>query len=326
MKKMIRLTSVILSVVILLSAISIVVSAEGINYKNFKGFVYTDNDVKDGCVRITNYKGKKTKVTIPKKIKGKKVVQMTGFGKIKQLHIPDGIQVMYIAKAKKLKKITVNKSNKKYSVKNNLLLNKKKTILYGCPRKNTNPKIPSTVKTIEHSAFTGATFEKIKLPNNLKTIGIYAFANCKKLESIELPSKLKNIEGQAFWGCNSLKEVKIPDSVTAMGSFVFGECKNLKKVTLGKGMKYLNDTFFYSKLKEVEIPETVERINGSAFSEFDPIESVYIYNKNCKIYYNEFTEDIIFCAIPENVTIYGYEHSTAQKYAKKNGNEFVVLK
>ena len=322
--------SLILVFILLFSSFSLNTSADGIDYYNYNGFVYITGDYKDKVI-IVNYKGKETNVTIPTEINGRKVLSIVKYGNIEQLHIPDGIEVMYIAKAKKLKKITVNKTNKKYSVKNNLLLNKNKTILYGCPGGNKKPKIPSSVKTIANHAFENAKFKKISLPKGLKTIENNAFENCKKLKSIKFPNKLKKIGSQAFLGCISLKSVKIPDSVKEVNSFAFSECKKLKNVTLGKEIKYLDDAFTYCKsLKEIEIPKTVNQLGAYAFSDSDSLESIYIYNKKCKIYYEKFVADngyaIYTRAIPEHVTIYGYKGSTAQRYAKRNGNKFVILK
>lgn len=325
MKKTMRVLSVLMIVLILISAFSMPASAYGITYYKYKGFVYTDDDVTSkNSVRITNYKGKKTKVTIPTKIKGKKVQSISGYGKIKQLHIPNGIDVLYIAKAKNLKKITVSKTNKKYSVKNNLLLNKNKTVLYGCPRGNSNPKIPSTVKTIDGRAFYGAKFKEITLLQNVKNIGTAAFAYCKKLVDIKLSKALNKIGTEAFTGCTSLKSITIPDSVTSIGIFAFSHCKNLESVKLSENIKFL-DTVFNGceSLKELEIPKSVTKIADMAMYDCKSLEKVYIYNKNCKIYYE--ADGGILNAIPKTATIYGYKGSTAEKYANKNGNIFIEL-
>jgi len=243
----------------------------------YKGFVYSYYDF-DNTVSITNYKGKKTEVTVPKKIKGKKVANITGYGKIKKLHVPNGIRVSYISTAKNLKKITVNKTNKLYTVKNNLLLNNDKTILYGCLSRNKNPKIPATVKTIEVNAFSR---------------------------------------------CKSLKTISIPDSVTVILPSAFSDCKNLKRVKLSKNLKSIHDIFDGCKsLKKLKIPKSVESISASAMFGCDSLEKVYIYNKDCKIFYDK---DFIV-PIPKHTTIYGYKGSRAQKYAKRNGNKFVILK
>lgn len=324
MKKTTRILSVLMIVLILLSVLFTAVGAAEINYSKYKGFVYTDFDASDGCVWITNYKGNKTKTTIPKKIKGKKVESISHYGKIKRLHIPDGITALYIAKAKNLKKITVNKTNKKYSVKNNLLLNKKKTVLYGCPRGNSNPKIPKTVVTIGSDAFYGAKFEKISLPKNVKTIELRAFSHCKNLTDIKFSKKLKKIGNEAFSYCNSLKTITIPDTMTKLGTYAFSYCKNLESVNLSKRLKYLDAVFNgCESLKELKFPESITKIESYALLGCDALEKVYIYNKNCKIYYDPSYE--ISNSIPKSATIYGYEGSTAEKYAKKNGNNFVAL-
>ena len=319
-----KLLSILLVLIIVISCFSVVASSAGMNYKRYNGFVYSDFDAKDGYVIITNYKGSKERVTIPTKIKGKKVQCMTHYGKIKYLHIPDGVEALYIAKAKNLKKVTVSKTHKKYTVKNNLLLNKKKTILYGCPRANTNPKIPKSVKVIASDAFFGAKIKSIKLPNKVKRIETRAFSDCKNLKKITFNKGLKKIGNQAFWKCKNLTSVVIPNSVTQIGSFAFSFCDKLESVKLSNKLKTLSDSFMNCKsLKMLKVPKSVEKIAGEALQCCDSLEKVYIYNPKCKLTID--TDDPLWNSIPETVTIYGYKNSTAQKYAKKIGNKFIEL-
>lgn len=47
--------------------------------------------------------------------------------------------------------------------------------------------------------------KSIKLPKNLKKIGVESFCRCYSLESIELPDTIKVIEQRAFRWCTNLK-------------------------------------------------------------------------------------------------------------------------
>ena len=74
------------------------------------------------------------------------------------------------------------------------------------------------MKTEEELAFDDAetskqwfigdnTITKVVLPEGIKKINQYAFANLTSLEEIVLPSTLESIEYGAFYGCSSLKKV-----------------------------------------------------------------------------------------------------------------------
>ena len=345
--------SLFLVFIFLFSSFSLNTFAGEVSEKyNYNGFVCDNGDYLDK-VDIVNYKGKETNVTIPSEINGRKVWFVVKYGNIEQLHIPDGVEVLNLSKAKKLKKITVNKTNEKYAVKNRLLVSKDGTIVYDCPGAITKPRIPETVTTIGYDAFSGTAIKKITLPKKVKIIEGWAFENCKKLKTVNFNKKIREIGDGAFKGCTSLKSIVIPNSVKEFIGGVFSGCKNLKSVKLSKHTKSLSGTFIGCKslktvkipnkvefiwdntfagctsLKKIKIPKSVKKIGENAFKDCDSLKKIYIYNKKCKIY-EKFVADngyaIYGLAIPKHVTIYGYKGSTAQKYAKKNGNEFVVLK
>ncbi len=52
-----------------------------------------------------------------------------------------------------------------------------------------------------------STITKVVLPEGVKKIGAYAFANLTGLEEIVLPSTLQHIDYGAFYGCTSLKKI-----------------------------------------------------------------------------------------------------------------------
>ena len=56
-----------------------------------------------------------------------------------------------------------------------------------------------------------------RIPDNVTSIGEYAFAHCKSLTNIVIPNSVTSIDERAFWCCRSLTSVVIPDSVTEIG-------------------------------------------------------------------------------------------------------------
>ncbi len=65
-------------------------------------------------------------------------------------------------------------------------------------------------------------------PDQLVTIGTYAFYDCTFLTSIMLPQQITEIEDRAFQGCDRLEEIYIPSSVSIIGEYAFlGSYENL---------------------------------------------------------------------------------------------------
>lgn len=133
----------------------------------------------------------------------------------------------------KLKAINVDKANKKYSSKDGVLYNKKKTELIYYPNRKTTKKytMPSSVKTIAENALTDHPYLQT-LVMSKKITKIYSVCNnMKKLKSVTLPKKVKYIES-AFNNCHNLKKVPtIPSSCKYMSS-AFESTKKKKSITI----------------------------------------------------------------------------------------------
>ena len=142
-----------------------------------------------------------------------------------------------------------------------------------------------------------------KIPDNVTSIGDYAFNYCHNLTSITIPNSVKNIGWQAFSTCH-LNSIIIPDSVisigreafllshfnritignsvTSIGNSAFKQCGNLTSVTfaansslttIGKG------AFAYcDNLMSIIIPDSVSSIGDLAFSDCTNLTSVTIGN------------------------------------------------
>ena len=61
-----------------------------------------------------------------------------------------------------------------------------------------------------------------ELPDNIQTIGAYAFCACSELTAIRIPNGVKTIEEYAFESCTSVKKIVIPTSVTYIGDLALG--------------------------------------------------------------------------------------------------------
>ncbi len=144
--------------------------------------------------------------------------------------------------------------------------------------------LPDSIEFIEEKAFYSCNFSRIELPNGLKQIGKYSFANsplksisipdrvecineglfflCSSLTDVKLPSDLKKIEEASFYFCSSLENIDIPISVSEIEHSCFEGCKKLKKINLPEGLKTIEAQVFNgcSSLEGIDLPETIENM------------------------------------------------------------------
>lgn len=95
--------------------------------------------------------------------------------------------------------------------------------------------LPSSIERVKSGAFWKASNLKnvtfADKGKGLKTIGMYAFADCSSLESIDLSnSSITEIPENAFSNCTSLKTVKLPSTVTKIADDAFANCKKLEEI------------------------------------------------------------------------------------------------
>ena len=95
--------------------------------------------------------------------------------------------------------------------------------------------LPSSVEKVESGAFwKTSNLKNVTFADKgkgLKTIGMYAFADCSSLESIDLSnSSITEIPENAFSNCTSLKTVKLPSTVTKIADDAFADCKKLEEI------------------------------------------------------------------------------------------------
>lgn len=132
------------------------------------------------------------------------------------------------------------------------------------------------VKVIGANAFKD--FKKLKrvtLPDNLTTIGDYAFCNTP-LTSVTLPAKLESIGTKAFDHCQQLTAITIPASVKRMGNEMFVWCTRLTDVTINAAISTLPGRTFQNckNLADIEIPSQIETIGEKAFEGCDQLSAV----------------------------------------------------
>ena len=207
--------------------------------------------------------------------------------------------------------IRVDENNQYYSSEYGFLLNKDKSELIMCPRGK---------KTY--------TYDPVRIPVSVKTIGKCAFENCTHIESLNIPDSVTSIEEQAFYKCTSLKSITIPDSVTSIGQEAFNKCTSLESTIIPDSVTSIGKGAFMNckSLKSVTIPASVTIIGEFAFRYCPNIETVTILNPECTIeYHNNFITNANEGFVNNTAAIKGYKGSTAEDYARELGYSFIAL-
>lgn len=187
---------------------------------------------KDGNVLYTHFKNSSI-VTVPEGVKKLNEGAFRRLNNLTQVHLPQsleriemavfdgcsdihrlefGVNVNYIHprmdQYSGIREVIIDKDNPNYTVENNMILNKEKTVLARliCGTYQ-NVEVPEGVKEISENAFYGDTITNITLPSTLEKLnGVVSIGNLAK---IEIPSSVTEISSNCFSECTSLKQIII---------------------------------------------------------------------------------------------------------------------
>jgi len=135
-----------------------------------------------------------------------------------------------------LEEITVSENNPNFTVVDNVLFTKDKTMLVRFP-----------------SASARTSYD---VPDGVVSIGEYAFRSCGNLKEITLPDTLEYIGESSFRGSGVIS-ITIPDSVTRIGALGFSGANSLKYLFIGSGVEYIEYRAFMDtpSLEEITVSE-----------------------------------------------------------------------
>lgn len=120
---------------------------------------------------------------------------------------------------------------------------------------------------LPENSFMGCkSIKKISMPDNIKGIGSWAFAE-SSIEEIYIPKSVKEIGYQAFFYCKKLTKAIIDGEIEKTPRSLFSQCSALTEVTLPQTLKILDYEAFYkcTALENVELPASLTTIGEGAF-------------------------------------------------------------
>ena len=125
------------------------------------------------------------------------------------------------------------------------------------------------------------------------------YLNDVLVTDLVIPNDVTSIGNYAFYGCSGLTSVTIPDSVTSIGEYAFAGCSGLTSVTIGNGVKSIGNSAFRGcrSLSDVIIPDSVTNIGDSVFIGCGKLTNIYCEAEsqpsNWSVYWNDGCNAII---------------------------------
>lgn len=93
--------------------------------------------------------------------------------------------------------------------------------------------LPKSLRTIGDNAFRGTSINRIVFPEDLVSMGIGCFMDCRYLSGkLEIPKQVTRINDCAFANAPLLSEVLIHENVTYIGGAAFAECQSLQEIVI----------------------------------------------------------------------------------------------
>ena len=125
-----------------------------------------------------------------------------------------------------------------------------------------------------YGSFSGSTkLTSIVLPDNIISIGVYAFKLCSQLSSVTLGNNLKSIDYGAFERCTNLTSINIPNSVITIDDHTFDGCSKLTSIICNATTA---PTIKYTTFLGVSSNGTLQVPQGSDYSTWMSASSYYL--------------------------------------------------
>jgi len=128
---------------------------------------------------------------------------------------------------------------------------------------------PENLKTIGRYAFHDTSLTELTLPGSITSVGEYAFYTCKNLENVEMES----LDGACTFGdwvfaASGVKHVTLSEGVDAISAHMFDACGSLESIRIPTTAKKIKTEAFTAcaSLHKLVIPEGVEELEKNIFN------------------------------------------------------------
>ena len=156
----------------------------------------------------------------------------------------------------------------------------------------------------------GSLITDLVIPDDVTTIGGYAFCGCSGLTSVTIGAGVTRIGAHAFHDCPALTSIvwNAIDCVSVHDQWL-DRWSKLSSVTIGDSVVALPAYVFYAcpALTEISIPDSVLRIGEYAFRECSLLNTVHLGSNVADIARGAFygCEGVCSVTIPNSVSIIG---------------------
>ncbi len=118
---------------------------------------------------------------------------------------------------------------------------------YGSPSTITSFTFGDQVEIVpNYLCYSMKQLDTVVLPQNLQTIGNYAFAYCSALKGAEIPTSVTLVAKNSFAYCTALKNFAFPEGISTVATEVLYGCTALEEVVIPASVTTINSNAFYN--------------------------------------------------------------------------------
>lgn len=187
------------------------------------------------------------------------------------------------------------------------------------------------IKELGKASFKGNDkLQKIKLTNNVTTLGDEVFAECKSLNNIVLPKTITAIPNNAFENCESLSKIVIRkgSALTSIGTYPFKGCANGLIVyhdgENSKIVEYANGKNYFRKDNTRPTANISTRTNDNKSSVTITLSNIKDNEGGSGVYYYAITQN----NNPEEIKESEWQEITSNDISKeisRNGTYYIYI-
>ena len=167
------------------------------------------------------------------------------------------------------------------------------------------------LSSAHHLYLNNSEVINLNIPNNVTSVGQYAFYGCSSLQSVVFPDNVTSIGISSFSHCTGLNALDIPSTITSIGDYAFKNCTGLASLTLPSNMSSISYGVFYNctGLTEIHVGATVPPViaGSTTFNNVPTAIPVYVPlgsapSYQAAQYWSRFT-NYVGAIVPGNLTV-----------------------